>query len=477
MYPIRLFINGEWRDGSGGETIDIVNPATGGVVGTVAVATRADLDDALACAEKAFSEWSGTSAFDRYKLLRKAADLLRARTEDVARLITIEQGKPLGEARLEIGLAIDVIDWCAEEARRTYGRVIPARLSKVRQVLLHEPVGPVAAFTPWNFPVSQLARKLGAALAAGCSIIAKASEETPASAAAIFQIFADAGLPAGVANLVFGVPADISGYLVPHPVIRKISFTGSVPVGKHLAGLAGSHMKPATMELGGHAPVFVFDDTDVEKTAATMTMSKFRNAGQVCVSPTRFLVQDGIYDEFVERFVAGAKAIRIGNGLDADTVMGPVVSERRLTAIDALVQDAADKGARVLTGGRRHSNQGSFYEPTVLADLSTEMRIMNEEPFGPLALICRFSDIEEAISEANRLPYGLASYAFSRSQKRVDALMQNVKAGMMTVNHLGIGQPETHFGGVRDSGYGSEGGPEAVEAYLVSKFVTIDPTA
>lgn len=478
MYPkIELYIDGRFRGASDGAAIDVHNPATGEQIGAAPVATRDDMDEALASAERGFRLWRATSAYERCRIIRKAADLIRERMDTIARIITLEQGKPVAESKLELGLSVDILDWCAEEGRRTYGRVVPSRSVVVQQLVVHEPVGPVAAFTPWNFPVSQMVRKVGAALAAGCSIIVKAAEETPGSPVAVAQAFHDAGLPKGVLNLLFGVPADISAYLIPHPLIRKVSFTGSVPVGKHLAAMAGTHMKPATMELGGHAPVFVFDDVDVAKTATTLVTSKYRNAGQVCVSPSRFLVHDKVYDEFVTRLVDGARAVVVGNGLDEATKMGPLVNEKRVAAVDALVQDAVKLGAEVATGGQRLSNAGSFYQPTVLTGVTKDMRAMNEEPFGPVALVRRFSEIEEVIEEANRLPFGLASYAFARSTKTINTLAREVNVGMMTINHLGIGLPETHFGGVRDSGYGSEGGPEAVEAYQVAKFLTQDTSA
>jgi len=369
-------------------------------------------------------------------------------------------------------MSADVIDWCAEEARRTYGRLIPARVPGVQQLAIKEPVGPVAAFTPWNFPVSQVARKIGAGLAAGCSFVVKAAEDTPASPAEFIRVFADAGVPAGVLNLVYGNPAEISAYLIPHPVIRKVSFTGSVPVGKQLAALAGTHMKRTTMELGGHAPVIVMDDADVKQAAALMVGAKFRNAGQVCVSPTRFYLQERIYDQFLDHFVAGAKAVKVGNGLDPATTMGPLVSERRRLAVEELINDAVQSGAELATGGKRVGNTGNFLEPTVLTGVKPSMRIMNEEPFGPVALMTRFATFEEVIPEVNRLPYGLAGYAFTQSSGRVAALSDAVEVGMLTINHLGLALPETPFGGVKDSGYGSEGGIEAIDAYLNTKYVT-----
>ena len=473
VYPnTQLYIAGEWMNARAGRTIPVVNPATGDAIGTLAYAEQADLDHALEAADKGFQVWKKTSAFDRSKLMRKAASLLRDRVEHVARLMTMEEGKTLVEARLEILNGADTIDWFAEEARRTYGRVIPARAEGVYQLVITEPVGPVAAFTPWNFPINQVVRKLSAALAAGCSIIVKAPEETPASPAELIRCFADAGVPAGVIGLVYGDPAQISSYLIPHPVIRKISFTGSTVVGKQLAALAGLHMKRATMELGGHAPVIIFDDADAAVAAKAMAASKFRNAGQVCISPTRFLVQEGIYPAFVEQFVANAKALKVGNGLDADVRMGPLANARRPVAMEANVEDAKKHGAHVRTGGSRIGDKGNFYEPTVLTELPNDAKAMNEEPFGPLAIVNPFKTFDDAVREANRLPFGLAAYAWTRSAKTANAIASAVETGMITINHVGLGIPEVPFGGVKDSGYGSEGGSEAIESYLNPKFVT-----
>ncbi len=468
----QLYIDGTWRAARSGRTIPVLNPATEEVIGTVAHAGREDLDEALDAAAKGFAVWKKVAAYDRAKLMRKAADILRSRNEEIARLMTLEQGKPLAEAKVEAMAAADIIDWFAEEARRAYGRVVPARAEGIYQLVVKEPVGPVAAFTPWNFPINQVVRKLSAAVATGCSIIVKAPEETPASPAALIRAFADAGLPAGVANLVYGVPAEISEYLIPHPVIRKVTFTGSTPIGKHLAALAGAHMKRVTMELGGHAPAIVFDDADLEHAAKTLAAAKFRNAGQVCVSPTRFLVQEKLYAPFVEKFTALAKGLKVGEGLAADTQMGPLAHDRRIPWVEGLVADARQKGAEVHTGGERIGNKGYFYQPTVLTGVGREARMMNEEPFGPLAMIAPFTDLDEVVEEANRLPFGLAAYAFTRSAKTANAVASKVETGMMTINHLGLALPEVPFGGVKDSGYGSEGGSEAIEAYLNTKFVT-----
>lgn len=473
MYPsTQLFIDGRWREGAAGRSLDVLNPATGESIGVVAYAEPADLDEALAAAARGFAVWRAKSAFERSTILRRAAGLLRERLEALAATMTMEQGKPVAEAKMEILVSADFLDWCAEEAKRAYGRLIPARVAGVSQAVVREPVGPVAAFTPWNFPMSQVVKKIAPALAAGCSIIVKAAEDTPASAAGLVLALADAGVPPGALALVFGDPAAISAHLIPHPVIRKISFTGSVPIGKRLAAMAGEHMKRATMELGGHGPAIVCDDVDVEAVSTTLVGAKFRNAGQVCVSPTRFLIQEKVYDRFVERFTAKAKAIRVGDGLAPDTVMGPVITQRRLQAVESLVADARQAGAEVTTGGGRIGNTGNFLEPTVLAGVTTTMRAMNEEPFGPLALMRPFAELDDAIAEANRLPFGLAAYAFSRSASAVSRLSSGIETGMLTINHLGLALPETPFGGVKDSGYGSEGGSEALEPFLATKFVT-----
>ena len=473
MYcDVHLHIDGVWTSAQGGRVLDVPNPATGEINGTVAHAERADLDMALVAAERGFHAWRRVSAFERSKLLRRAAELLRSRADEIAGLMTLEQGKPLAEARMEIVAGGDIIDWFAEEARRTYGRVIPARAEGVYQLSLREPVGSVAAFTPWNFPINQANRKIAIALAAGCSIIVKGPEETPASCAALVRCYVDAGLPPGVVQLVFGVPAEISGYLIPHPVIRKISFTGSTAVGKQLAALAGQHMKRATMELGGHAPAIVFADADVTAATKQLAAAKFRNAGQVCVSPTRFLVQESVFDEFVDGFTAAARKVKVGNGMEAGTTMGPLANPRRVAAMEALIADAVGKGAEVRTGGKRIGNTGNFFEPTVLTGVNPDMRVMNEEPFGPLAVIAPFQEFDDMIAEANRVPFGLASYAFTRSARTAGAVGAALEAGMVTINHIGLALPEVPFGGIKDSGYGSEGGTEALDAYLNIKFIT-----
>ncbi len=468
----QLFIDGIWTDSIAGGTLPVVNPATGEAFGTVAHAEKADLDKALEAAQKGFHVWRRISAYERSKTMRKAAELVRSRLDQIARTMTTEQGKPLIEAKGEIMLAADLIEWFAEESRRTYGRVIPARAEGVYQLVVKEPVGPVAAFSPWNFPINQAVRKISAALAAGCSIILKGPEETPGSCAELVRAFADAGVTAGAVNLVFGVPAFISEYLIPNPVIRKISFTGSTAVGKHLAALAGLHMKRITMELGGHAPVVIFDDADLDAATKVLAANKYRNAGQVCVAPTRFLVQKKVYDSFVDKFITASKNVHVGNGLEPGTTMGPLAHERRVAAMEGFISDAVEHGAEIQTGGDKIGDRGYFFAPTVLTGARKDSRVMNEEPFGPVSVIVPFTDFEEAVDEANRLPYGLAAYAWTKSAKTANLIGAAIEGGMVSINHHGLALPEVPFGGVKDSGYGSEGGSEAIEAYMNHKFIS-----
>ncbi len=469
----RLLIAGQWCDAASGKTIDVVNPATGQVIGRVAHAGIPDLDRALAAAQRGFEDWRKVPANERAATMRKAAGLVRERASDIARLLTQEQGKPVGEARIEVMAAADIIEWFADEGRRVYGRIVPSRNLAAQQLVMKEPVGPVAAFTPWNFPVNQVVRKLAAALASGCSFLVKAPEETPASPAALLQAFVDAGVPAGTVGLVFGTPSEISTYLIAHPIIRKVTFTGSTPVGKQLAAMAGAHMKRATMELGGHAPVIVAADADVELAVRASAGAKFRNAGQVCISPTRFLVHNSLRDEFARAMVKHAQSLKLGDGLADGTTLGPLANPRRLTAMAHLLADAQAKGAKLATGGDRVGSAGNFFAPTVLTDVPLNAELFNSEPFGPVAAIRGFDTLEEAIAEANRLPYGLASYAFTQSIKSAHMLAQQLEVGMLWINQPAAPSPEMPFGGVKDSGYGSEGGPEAMEAYLVTKSVSI----
>jgi succinate-semialdehyde dehydrogenase/glutarate-semialdehyde dehydrogenase len=474
-YPnTQLFIDGQWRDAVDGRTLAVHNPATGREIGRVAHAGKADLDQALAAAQRGFETWREMAPIARGRIMRKAAGLMRERAGDIAQRLTQEQGKPLAEAKGEASAAADIIEWFADEGLRVYGRIVPSRGSlALRQMVLKDPVGPVAAFTPWNFPINQVVRKVGAALAAGCSMLVKAPEETPAAPAALIQAFVDAGMPPGVLGLVYGDPAEISSYLIPHPVIRKITFTGSTPVGKQLAALAGQHMKRVTMELGGHAPVIVCEDADIALAIKAAGGAKFRNAGQVCISPTRFLVHESIAQEFATALKQQAQSLQVGDGMAEGTQMGPLANPRRLTAMTAFTQDALERGATLLTGGARIGDAGNFWQPTILADVPAEAKVFNDEPFGPVAAIRSFKTLDEAIAESNRLPYGLAGYAFTRSLKNADLLSRKVEVGMLWINMPAMPSAEMPFGGVKDSGYGSEGGPEALEAYLNTRSVAV----
>ena len=473
MYEdLKLYIDGEFTSGNSGAGEDVLNPSNDEVLAHVPHAKQAELDAAVVAAEKGFAEWRKMSAFERYKIMRKAADLMRARADDIGRAMTMEQGKVNVEAKLEVMMSADVIDFFAEEGKRAYGRIIPARVDGVRQMVIPEPVGIVAGFSPWNFPVSQAARKIGGALAAGCSIIVKCPEETPGSPIGMVRCFHDAGVPAGVLNLVYGVPAELSEYLIPHPSIRKISFTGSVPVGKHLAALAGAHMKRATMELGGHSPMLIFDDIDTDHVATLTSGLKWRNAGQVCISPTRFFVHEKVYDNFVAKFTDIAKNMKVGDGLDPDSQMGPLANPRRINAMESIIADAQEKGAKVATGGSRIGNQGNYFEPTVLTDVPEDARIMSEEPFGPVAVMLPFKDTDEVLERANKLPYGLASYAFTHDAGLATKVADALDHGMVSINHHGLAVPETPFGGIKDSGYGHEQSIEGLQAYMSNKFVT-----
>src|SRR5271170_2449617 len=473
MYAnLELFIDGKWLGGDGRKGEDVINPATEKPLAHLPHASKADLDAALEAAKKGFAVWRGTSAYDRCKIMHKAADLMRERHDAIAKILVQEQGKVYPEARAEVITSADIIEWYAEEGRRAYGRVVPGRGKGLRQIVLQEPVGVVAAFTPWNFPTLTPARKIGGALAAGCSLILKASEETPGACVEMVRCFADAGVPAGVLNLVFGVPAEISEHLISKDDVRKISFTGSIPVGKHLAQLAAKGMKRATMELGGHSPVVVFADADPEKSAETIAAFKFRNAGQVCISPTRFYVQEPVYGRFLARFTEYAKSLKLGDGLEKGVTMGPLANARRIDAMESFVKDAKDRGGKVVTGGQRRGNQGYFYEPTVITDLPDDSRLMTEEPFGPLAPVVRFKTMDEVVERANSLPYGLAAYAFTSSAQTATMIGDALQSGMVGVNSIAVSTPETPFGGVKESGYGSEGGLEGLQAYLNTKFIS-----
>jgi succinate-semialdehyde dehydrogenase/glutarate-semialdehyde dehydrogenase len=472
MQHARPYIAGQWYTGPDSTPVPVLNPATGAPIGQVDLIATPGLDAALASAAQGFALWRAKTGYERAALMREAVAILRSRKDAIARLMTLEQGKPLAESVAEVTSSADNIEWMAEEATRAYGRLLVPRNAGVSQTVRREPIGPVAAFCPWNFPALTPARKIAGALAAGCSLILKPAEETPLTAAEVVRAFVDAGLPAHVLNLVYGRPRQVSEHLIASDIVRKISFTGSTPVGKQLLGLAAQGVKRATMELGGHAPVIVFDDVDPVQAARQAVAAKFRNAGQVCTSPTRFYVQQGIYPQFVEAFAEAASALRIGDGLREGVQMGPLANLRRVEAMQALVADTVASGARLLCGGTRPDGAGYFFPPTVFADVPPTARIMNEEPFGPLVPITPFSSTEEAVRQANRLPYGLAAYAMTSSLARAALMSDALEAGMVCINHYTVSTPASPFGGVKESGYGSEGGTEGLDAYLVTKAVT-----
>jgi succinate-semialdehyde dehydrogenase/glutarate-semialdehyde dehydrogenase len=471
-YPaLHLVIDGEFLGSDGRKSEPVFNPATGRPLGDLPHASEADLNRALAAAERAFEGWRKTAPQERGRILKRGAELIRERLDAIALIMTLEQGKPLAEAKGEVAYSANVIEWYAEEGRRAYGRVIPAGTPGLRQLVVMEPVGPAAAFTPWNFPGLTPARKIGGALAAGCSLILKAAEETPGVALELVRALHDAGLPPGVLNLVFGDPAQVSSQLIASPTVRKVSFTGSVGVGKHLGRLCVDGMKRMTLELGGHAPVLVFDDVDTDAVAATLAAGKFRNAGQVCIAPTRFYVHEAVAERFTDRFVAATEALVVGDGAQAGTTMGPLANPRRVEAMERFVEDAHARGGDIRTGGKRRGNEGWFFEPTVVTGLPDDARLMTDEPFGPMAPITPFKTFDEVVARANSLPFGLAAYAFTGSVKTATAIGDGLKAGMVGINTLAISAPETPFGGVRDSGYGQEGGIEGMQAYLDVKYI------
>jgi succinate-semialdehyde dehydrogenase/glutarate-semialdehyde dehydrogenase len=468
-YPeLRLFIGGEWRDTP--DHIPVLNPATEEEIGRLPHARQSDLEDALAAAEEGLRIWRNTAPRTRADTILRAAAIMRDRQEEIARAITAEHGKPLAQARLEVIRGAEFFEWDAGEAMRVYGRVIPSAPG-TRISVHHHPVGVVAAFSPWNFPMSQPARKIAGALASGCSIILKAAEETPAGAIHIVRAFQEAGLPAGVLNLVFGTPAEISEFLIPQPQVRLVALTGSTQVGRQLTGLAAQSDTRVLMELGGHAPVIVCEDTDVERAALSGAVRKMRNAGQVCTSPTRFFVHRSIFDDFAARFTTRAAATVVGNGMDDGVEMGPLANHRRVPVLSGLVDDAVAKGAELRTGGARHGERGYFFQPTVLANVPETARIMQEEPFGPVAVLNPYDDLEEAIARANNVPYGLAGYAFTNRADYVERLTDGVEVGNLSINTLEASLPETPFGGVKSSGYGREGGTEGLESYLTTRNV------
>ncbi len=470
-YPsLHLLIGGEQVSGGGRATEDVLNPATGDALAALPHASKDDLDRALNNAEQGFRDWRRTSADKRAAILTKAAGLIKERAGDIAQALTREQGKPVGEAKGETIYAAMLLEFYAGECKRLYGRTL-VRPEGSRVEIQYHPVGPVAGFAPWNFPTLNVMRKIGGALATGCSTIVKPSEETPASGIAIVQALLDAGVPGNVVQCVFGVPSDVSEHLLASPIIRKLTFTGSTPVGKHLAKLAADDLKVTTMELGGHGPVLVFNDSDIEKTLDTMVSNKFRNAGQVCVSPTRFLVEEGVFDKFRDGFVERTAKVKVGNGWEDGVQMGPMANARGVDGIQKKIGNAVDKGGKLLTGGERIGNQGYFHQPTVLSEVPIDADIMNEEPFGPVAILNPMAGEDAMIEEANRLPYGLAAYAWTEDPARRRRLAAEVEAGMLAINTGGVSAVDAPFGGVKWSGYGSEDGREGVMACMVPKAV------
>jgi len=468
---LKMLIDGEWTSGTSGEFEDVIDPATNEVLGQVPHASAADLDRALEAAQRGFAEWSAMSPHARQQVMEQAARNLEDNKQEIAKWCTLEMGKPLAESLVEMDFVIAVTRWCGEEGRRAYGRIVPGRAADHRHSVLCEPIGPACAFAAWNFPGTNVIRKIAHSLGAGCSMILKPSEETPATAIGIARAYHDAGVPAGALQIVFGVPDTVSRQLIASPITRKLSFTGSVPVGKHLTKLAADTMMHVTMELGGHAPVMVFEDTDIADAAKQMAAFKFRNAGQVCISPTRFLVQKSVYSDFVDAMTDEAKKIKIGHGLEDGVQMGPLIAERRIGVMENFVADAQTHGARVTTGGQRTGNQGSFFSPTVIADVSDDAAIMNEEPFGPLAPISSVDNLDEMIVRANRLSVGLAAYAYVKDGQIADRLGREIQSGMLGINTPMVSLAETPFGGVGDSGYGSEGGIEGLAAYQQTRLI------
>ncbi len=468
----KLFIGGQWREGGSAETQEVTNPATDAVVALVCCADTSDLDSALATSRAGFKLWSKTSPWERSRILNRCAQLIAERKPELAKLMTLEQGKPLAESRGELDRTVDVFQWCAGEAIRTYGRLLPQRQAGYRQTTIKEPIGPVAAFSPWNFPGVMFGRKIAAALGAGCSIIIKPSEEAPGVAAGIVKACQDAGVPDGVLNMVFGDPAMVSDYLIRSPVIAKVSLTGSVRVGKQLSKLAGELLKPATMELGGHAPVLVFGDANAEQAADMTAAFKYRNAGQVCLGVSRIYVHDSIYPKFLSRFTEQINALKVGDGMHDGVTMGPLANKRGIQNMEQIMSDVQARGGKTAVGGNRIGNQGNFWEPTIITDLAHDSKLMTEEPFGPVAPIVPFSTYDEAVKYANGLNFGLAAYAFTRSLDVATNIADDLEAGWVGVNNFSPALAEAPFGGVKDSGFGCEGGPEGFDAYCKTKFVS-----
>lgn len=465
------FIGGEFIEGNAATVATVLNPATGQALGHYPHATQADVEEAIACASEAYRTWRKTSVLERSSLLRRTASLMRERSDAIARQITLELGKPIGEAQKEVVTAAEMFEWASEEARRMYGRTIPARNEGITQTVMWEPVGPVAAFAGWNAPAITPSRKISGALAAGCTIVIKPSEETAGVALLIARVLQDAGIPDGVVNMVFGDPSEIADLLCASPQIAMVTFTGATSIGKIIGAKAAQSLKRATLELGGHAPVIVCDDIDVDRVVRMAVATKYRNAGQVCTSPTRFLVQAPIFQQFQEKFISAAEAMKVGDPFDANTQMGPLKNLRRLESIERLVQDARNRDLTIATGGERLRGEGYFYKPTVIVKPSINSEANSMEPFGPIALISSFDKLDDAIAEANRLPFGLAAYAHTNNLQSAYRLTHEIDSGVVCINEWQASLPETPFGGHKDSGLGSEGGMEGLQEFLRVKCV------
>ncbi|WP_333824821.1 NAD-dependent succinate-semialdehyde dehydrogenase [Pinisolibacter sp.] len=466
-------IGGAWVGADGGATLTVTNPATGEVLGTIPDVGRAEVARAIAAAEAAFPAWAAKTAAERATILMKLANLIRANVDALGELLTMEQGKPLAEAKGEVLGSAGYVQWFAEEARRVYGDTIPSPWADRRILVLKEPVGVVAAITPWNFPSSMISRKLGAALAAGCTAVIKPAELTPYSGIAWGMLAEEAGVPAGVVNIVTGKPAPIGDEFLENPAVRKITFTGSTAVGRMLAGRGAERLKRVSMELGGNAPLIVFDDADVDRAVAGAVASKFRNSGQTCVCTNRFIVQAGIYDEFAEKFAAAVAALKVGNGLEAGTVQGPLIEEKAVAKVESFVADALEKGGRVTVGGKRHALGHGFFEPTVICDAHIDMKFAQDEIFGPVAPLFRFDTEEEAVAIANGSPYGLAGYFYTRDLGRAFRLAEKLKFGQIGINESVLTTEVAPFGGVKDSGFGREGSKYGLDDYLDVKYVCV----
>lgn len=466
-------IGGEWIQADSGATIDVTNPATTLKIGTVPKSGKAETRRAIEAAQTAFESWRKTTANDRSKLLRKLHDLILENQDALAELLTMEQGKSLAEAKGEVGISAAYILWFAEEGRRTYGDTVPSPWAERRILVTKEPVGVVAAITPWNFPSSMLARKIGPALAAGCTVVVKPASQTPYSGLAWGALCEEAGFPKGVVNVVTGSAGEIGDEICANPLVRKLTFTGSTEVGKILMEKCAATVKKVSMELGGNAPFLVFDDADIDRAVEGAMVAKYRNSGQTCVCTNRFFVQEGVYDAFVEKLAAASNKLKVGNGLDAGTQQGPLIDEKAVEKVEEFIQDATAKGGKVVAGGKRHELGGSFFQPTVIAEAKPDMMFMKEEIFGPLAPVFRFKTEEEAIQLANDTQFGLASYAYTGSLNRAFRVMEGLKYGMVGINEGLITTVEAPFGGVKESGLGKEGGHQGIEDYLDTKYVCI----